>query len=319
MIYSDESQREILIAIERITPSYHFDQYALYPSVDKTCWQKYLLKRLSDSFEDEESNFFFEKVDGYPFLLGCRIPRWDEEHFGFRMATINWVVCPDVGMASAVMENLLEGCISFLRNKRVKFVSAHINGDDIQVLHCLENKGFRYYQTTVYPVAQCEDLSCKMDSNIRFLQESDLPAVIQIAKQHQFERGHFYCDYKFDKKAVDSMYEKWIRTNWTNKEPIAVIENNGDVVGYFAFLMDEELSRAMGYKYGRMRSLAMDASARGKGLGSNLFRSVMSLISEMGGRYIASEYPLKNSASARLHTRNLFYPIHEKVLLHLWL
>jgi ribosomal protein S18 acetylase RimI-like enzyme len=235
------------------------------------------------------------------------------------MATINWVVCPDTGMSDTVIERLLGECISFLREKGVKFVSAHISGDNVRGLHLLEDKGFRYYQTTVYPVAQCTDLAHEAESNVRLWQESDLPAIIQIAKHHQFSHGHFYCDDKFDRKAVDSMYEKWIRTSWKNKEPVAVIENGGEVAGYFAFVMDEPLSQAMKYKYGRMTSLAMDSSARGKGLGSNLFRAVMSLIAEMGGQYIASEYPLRNFASGKLHIKNLFCPVHEKVLLHLWL
>lgn len=319
MIHSDESQQEILIAIERMIPSYHSDQYMHYPSIDKACWQKYLLKRLVDSFEDEESNFFFETVDGGLFLLGCRVPRWDEEHFGFGMATINWVMCPDVESSGAVMGKLLDDCISFLRDNDVKFVSAHINGDDMLAIHLLEDKGFRYYQTTVYPIAQCANLPYKTDPRVRLWQETDLPAVIQIAQHNQFSRGHFYCDGKFDKKTIDSMYEKWIRTSWKNKEPISVMEKEGNIVGYFAFVMDDELSAATGYKYGRMTSLAMDASVRGKGLGSSLFRSVIALIGEMGGQYVASEYPLKNYSSAWLHTKNLFYPVHEKVLLHLWL
>lgn len=319
MIYSDQSRREILIAIEKMLPSYCFDQYMFYPAVGKSCWKKYLLKRLTDSFQDKESSFFFEVVEGFPFLLGYKIPQWDEEHFGFKMAMIDWFIFPDIGNSSNVMEKLLNDCISFLRNNSVKFVSTHISGDDLLALHLFEDKGFRYYQTTVYPVARCTDLLFKADSNVRLWQESDLPAIIQIARDNQFNRGHFYCDGKFDKKDVDSMYEKWIRTSWRNKEPVAVIENEGKVIGYFAFVMDDSLSQAMKCKYGRMTSLAMDSSARGKGFGSNLFRVVMSLIAEMGGQYIASEYPLKNSASARLHTKNLFYPVHERVLLHFWL
>ena len=319
MIYSEQSRSKILGAVEKILPSYCFDQYRFYPAADETRWQKYLLKRLSDSFYDKESSFFFEIIGGFPFLLGCRIPRWDKEHFRFGMATINWGICPGTVTPDTVMEKLLKECISFLRDKEVKFVSAHISGDDLRGLHLLEDNGFRYYQTTVYPVAQCTDLSHEAESNARLWQESDLPAIIQIAKHHQFNRGHFYCDDKFNKKTVDSMYEKWIRTNWKNKEPIAVIENNGEVAGYFAFLMDEELSRALGYRYGRMRSLSMDSSVRGKGLGADLFRAVMSLVAKNGGQYIASEYPLRNLVSGKLHIKNLFYPVHEKVLLHLWL
>ena len=319
MIKPNEAQSGILNAIERMIPSYRFDQYMLYPSISKTSWQKYLLKRLNDSFRNEESTFFFKIVNKLPFLLGCKIPQWDEEHFGFRMAKINWFICPDTGTSSKVMDELLDDCISFLRDNSVKFVSAHISGDDLLSLHLFEDKGFRYYQTTVYPVARCTDLMYEADSNVRFWQESDLPSIIQIAEHQQFNHGHFYCDDKFDKEAVDSMYEKWIRTSWKNKEPIAVIEDKGKIVGYFAFVMDDALSQAMKYKYGRMTSLAMDASARSKGLGSSLFKAVISLIGEMGGQYVASKYPLKNFGSGRLHAKNLFYPVHEKVLLHFWL
>ena len=319
MKYSDKSQESVLTAIEKTIPLYCFDQYMLYSSVNKTFWQKFLLQRLSSSLQSEDGSFFFEIAEDLIYLTGCRISQWDEEHFGFRMAMIDWFVYPDTKMSSTKMEQLLDNCISFLRDNNVNFVSAHISGEDLLAIHLLEDKGFRYYQTTVYPIAQCANLPYKTDPRVRLWQEGDLPAVIEIAKHNQFARGHLYCDGKIDKKAVDSMYEKWIRTSWKNKELIAVIENAGKVAGYFAFVMDDELSKVTKYKYGRMTSLAMDAYVRGKGLGSSLFRSVISLIGERGGQYVASEYPLKNYNSARLHTKNLFYPVHKKVLLHLWL
>jgi len=318
--YSNELRDVVLTAIEKTIPLYRFDQYMLYPSVDTYCWQKYLVQRLSDSLQNAETSLFFKIVDDYLYMIGCRVSQWDEEHFGFKVAKIDWFFYPaDIGDSSKIMDELLDDCVSFLRNNSVKFIVTHISGDDLLALHLFEDKGFRYYQTTVYPVARCTDLPFKADSNVRLWQEPDLPAVIKIARNNQFSRGHFYCDGKFDKKNVDLMYEKWIRTSWENKEPVAIIENEGKVMGYFVFVMDDSLSRAMKYKYGRMTSLSMDSSARGKGLGSNLFRAVMSLIADRGGQYIASEYPLKNFVSARLHTKNLFYPVHERVLLHFWL
>jgi len=115
------------------------------------------------------------------------------------------------------------------------------------------------------------------------------------------------------------MYVKWIRTSIENNEPIAVFVDKGKVTGYFAFVLDEELSKFTGYKYGRMTSLATDSSIRGKGFGMQFFQGVIALLTEMGVRYIASEYATKNIVSTRLHMKNLFYPLHEKVLLHLWL
>jgi len=115
------------------------------------------------------------------------------------------------------------------------------------------------------------------------------------------------------------MYGKWVRTSWANQEPIAVIERDGSIAGYFAFVMDEALSRATKYIYGRMTSLAIDASCRGQGVGASLFGSVIGMIGAMGGGYVASEYSVKNHASASLHSRSRFRNVHEKVLFHLWL
>ena len=319
MEYFNESLDRVLDAIEKTIPEYRFDQYMLYPSVDKNFWQKFLLQRLSNALQSEEGSFFFEIDDGFIYLAGCRISQWDEAHFGFKMAMINWLIYPDTKMSRTKMDKLLGDCISFLRDNDVKFVSAHISGEDLLALHLLEDKGFRYYQTTAYPIAQCTNLPYKTDPNVRLWQETDLATVMQFAKHNQFRYGHYYCDNKFDKKTVDLMYEKWIRTSWNNEDPIAVIEYEGKVAGYFAFVMDDELSRGTKYKFGRMTSLAMDTSIRCKGLGSRLFRSVISIIGERGGEYVASEYSLKNYYSVRLHTKNLFYTVHEKVLLHLWL
>lgn len=319
MKYLNESRVQVLDAIEKTIPEYRFDQYMHYPAFDKDFWKKYLLQRLSNSLQSDEGNFFFEIDNGFGYLTGCRVSRWDEEHFGFKMAMMNWFICPDTKGSSQKMEKLLDDCISFLRDSDVRFVSAHVSGEDLSALHLLEDKGFRYYQTTAYPIAQCMNLPYKTDPNVRLWQETDLAVILQFAKHNQFRYGHFYCDSKFDKETVDSMYEKWIRTIWNSKEPLAVIECEGHVAGYFAFKMDDELSQATNYKYGRMTALAMDASIRGKGQGASLFRSVISIIGESGGQYVASEYPVKNYKSARLHTNNLFYTVHEKVLLHLWL
>ncbi len=70
-----------------------------------------------------------------------------------------------------------------------------------------------------------------------------------------------------------------------------MIEEEGHVAGYFAFVMDDDCHKQRIVVYGRMTALAMDASKRGKGLGASLFRSVISIIGENGGQYVASEYP----------------------------
>ena len=318
-ITSENAVSDFLGVVENILPSYRFDQYRLYPSTDRNVWQVYLIKRLNDHFQSKDSYCFFEVVNNLPFLIGCQISRWDEEHFGFKMANINWVIAPEDTTSNKVTDNLVNSCISFLRDEGVRFVSSRICSDDTQMLHLFGDKGFRYYESTVYPIAKCADLSLPVDTSVRLATNADLDDISRIAEQHQYQRGHYYCDVMFDNKRVDTMYVKWIRTSIENNEPIAVFVDKGKVTGYFAFVLDEELSKFTGYKYGRMTSLAMDTSIRGKGFGMQFFQGVIALLTEMGVRYIASEYATKNIVSTRLHMKNLFYPLHEKVLFHLWL
>ena len=116
------------------------------------------------------------------------------------MATINWIIAPENPISKGVMNGLLDSCLSFLKNEGVKFVSARVCSEDLQILHLFEGKGFRYFESIVYPVAKCDDLSLPVISHVRLIEESDLEDVFRIAEQDQFKRGHFYCDDQFDKK-----------------------------------------------------------------------------------------------------------------------
>jgi L-amino acid N-acyltransferase YncA len=291
----------------------------MYRAIHGAAWMDYSIKRIEDLAESDDAEIFFRIIDGNIYLLGCRIPSWDEEHFGFGMAKIDWILSPGGDADREVMGGLLDECLCSLRERGVRFASSHISSSDLPNLHLLEDRGFRYYQTTAYALVASADCQLPQDASVRLWEAVDLPAIINIARRSQFRGGHFYSDSRFDRGTVDLMYEKWIQTSWRNQDPVAIIETEGKVSGYFAFVMDGPLSSSLGYRYGRMTSLAIDASIHGAGLGSRLFGSVMAMIKGMGGEYIASEYSTRNFASANLHAKNRFATVHEKVLSHLWL
>jgi L-amino acid N-acyltransferase YncA len=118
---------------------------------------------------------------------------------------------------------------------------------------------------------------------------------------------------------VNDLYAKWVESSFERNEPIVVVENEGIVRGYFIIFFDENLSSSLGFKYGRMRSLALSAEVRGKGLGKNLFLGAINLMKKNGVGYIDSGYSTKNYLSAKLHTLNNFYSVYEEITLHKWL
>ncbi len=304
---------EMLRIVERVLPDYPHDQYRNYPSKNANAWERFLMSRLNGLLRDREWSFFFGLNSNQPNLIGCRVPEWDEEHFGFRMASIQVFICQD----GSELRKLLEQCLKYLREKGGVFVSTRINGDNIDAVHEFQAHGFRYYENIIWPVLKCNDIS--RSENVRLMVATDLDRVVEIARISSFQRSHFHCDGRFPKEKVDSMPAKWVRTSWEKKEPIAVIEADGKVAGYFAFAIDKSLSEMMGYRYARMRHLALDPEFRGRGLGKTLFGGTISLMKDMGADYVDSGYASKNHTSARLHVQHAFESVYEEVTLHLWL
>jgi L-amino acid N-acyltransferase YncA len=298
---------------------YRFDHYRLYPAKNKNAWQKYLLARLFDAFQNEESIFFGDLVDKKPVLVGCKIPRWDEEHFNFRMGKVNWMLGGKSSIENEAMGHLLEKSISYFIEHNVKLVVVRIDSDDLQNIHHLEKQHFQFYETSVSPVVECARFPFNNQTHVRFLRETDIDRVLEIVEHHQYKRGHFYCDERMDHKKVDSMYVKWIQTSLRNKEPIVVIEDEGRVVGSFGIRLDPSLSTHLGYQYGRMHLLTLDPAVRGKGLGLALFQGSMILMAQMGCQWIDSGYTSKNLISARLHNKSGFHTVFEEVIFHRWL
>ena len=261
--------------------------------------------------------FFYEPSDYGPYLLGVRLSKWDEDHFGFKMANLQVFTLPYQDVQIAIFQTLLQHAISFLKGEGVKFISSRINGDCLQALHALEDVGFRYYDNVIWPIVSTQYFEA--DTKIRLAKSNELEEIKILAEKFQFNRGHYYCDEKFNKGKVDAMYPKWIDTAIKNNEPISVVEINNVLAGFFVFKIDDELFRFTGYKYGRLRLLALNSEFRGVGAGSELFKGTLSIIRKMGADFIDSGYSTKNHISAKLHTKNNFYSVYEEVTLHLWL
>jgi len=295
-----------------------YDQYVNYFYKTGFSAEEYFNNRIQKLLfaKNGEWIFFYDLTSKGPYLIGVRISGWDEEHFKFKMAFLQIFTVPNEPAKTNKLGSLLQQAINYLRNEGVKFVSSRVNGDHITALHSMENVGFRYYDNVIWPITNAV---IHNENPMRLISEKETDRVKWISENFQYPRGHYYCDERFEKKTINSMYPKWVETTLRNKEPIAVIESNNKVAGFFVFKIDEELYKYTGYKYGRLRLLALDSEYRGQGLGEKLFKGTLSLIKNLGIDYIDSGYSTKNHISAKLHVNASFYSVYEEVTFHLWL
>ena len=298
---------------------YKYDQYLRYPARRKGAWREHLQVRFRKYLDDDEWFFLYNPDDNIPHLVGCRISKWDYDLFGVKMASIAVLSCGNSDQTEKTLSRMLDGCLAALRGQKVEFVSCRICGDNLPAIHAFESSGFRYYENIIWPVVSCRDFADAPKPGVRLMTKSDFQQVIDIAKTSFYQRSHFHRDERLDNKKADLVLAKYVETAWSNNEPIAVIESEGMVAGFFAFKFDDQLSSALGYRYGRMKNLAMSKSCREKGLGSELFASAMSLMKKMGVEYIDSGYSSMNHVSAKLHSQHEMHSVYEEATFHLWL
>ncbi len=318
-LLDSDQHDEMMDTIRNFLPSYRYDQYRFYPARKDDAWEEYFLERLYQLFKNPEWWFFYRTLKNVPYLLGCRISKWDSDHFGFKMASLHLLISGETIESEEILSALIEDCLKKLHDGGVKFISTRINGDNIPALHAFESHGFRYYENAIWPVASCDNITFQNNYDIRLIAKNELEQVKDIAAKNTFQRSHYHSDKKFDMQKVNLMHEKWVQTAWENDDPIAVIESDNKIRGYFIFKYDHLLSEKMNYKYTRMKSLVLDNNFRGKGLGKKLFAGTMSLMKRAGVEYIDSGYSSKNHISAKLHARHSFSSVYEEVTFHLWL
>lgn len=310
---------EILDSFYSNIPIYKFDQYLNYPSAKEKSWEAFLKYRMETALESDEITLFGDLYKGYAVILLVKISKWDKEHFGFKVANLSVLVPSFDEDYKIVLKGLLGKLLSFLKSENVKFISVRINGDDINSIHCFEESGFNYFEDVIWPVHKCVRSDASKDIYTRLMVQTDLENVIQIASKYQYQRGHFHCDKNFDVNKVNSLYGKWVETAYRNGDPIVVAEYEEKVVGYFVVKMDKNLSDYLGYSYGRLKSLAINSTIRGKGIGRALFEGSISKLMEIGAEYIDSGYSTKNHISAKLHMNCDFYSVYEEVTFHKWI
>ena len=293
-----------------------FDLYTNFPAIKLGLTRNYTLTRIEEGAKDKKVVFLYEEIKGAPLLFKAIINPWDEEHFGYKTANLSLEYCENVSIDLQSISRLMYRFSEILRKKMVRFVNFRVHGDNIKASHAAQENDFLYYETIIFPVHKCDRASQATATGVRLMQESDFDRVMAIAKEHQFQRSHFHLDDHFDKDAVNAISAKWVQTAWGNGEPIAVIEHESELVGYFILTNNEKLTQALGYQYYGMRFLALDTSFRGLHLGSNLFAGAVILLRNFGAEYIESGYPSRNHQSARLHDKNGFHSISEAITLH---
>lgn len=298
---------------------YNFYHYKNYPSKNMSGWVELFLNDLEVNFENENCYIFCSDSSSEPYFISYNINKWDQECFDVKMAK-STLAFMSPAINKSVLTNFVKQIKIELKRVGVAFLTTRIHGDNLALINAHNANGFEYFETIVWPVLKTSSLNLESIDGCEVLTDKDeLGYVIDIAKHHHYQRGHFHCEPRIDIAKANNMCVRWVETSFNNDDTICIIRVDNTIVGYFICGVDERLSKYLGVKYGRLKSLALNSNYRGQHLGQKLFKGTLKLLASKECEYIDSGYATKNHTSAYLHTLTQFYSNYEEVTLHCWL
>lgn len=131
---------------------------------------------------------------------------------------------------------------------------------------------------------------------IRCAKKEDLNAILAIYNDAIINTTAVYT---YEPQTIDERIA-WFETKQRNHEPIFVFEENGSVLGFATF---GSFRPWPAYQYTIEHSIYVDASARGKGIASQLLQHLIVEAKAKGYRTLVVGIDASNEASIKLHQK----------------
>ncbi len=258
---------------------------------------RYLLELLGDdSVRDDAVALAAVVGDTVTGLAVLRLPRWDEDHFGFPVGRVEHLIAGDAGSA----ELLADEIVREFDARGARMSSARLSVAVLPAIQALEARGYRFQEHTLTPWRSLSGWEAQEFGVTRETRPDDLPELRTIAR-HAFRTDRFHHDARFGRAAADGLYEKWVRT-W-HEDAAAdkwswVLLVEGRVAGFILFDIPSRPSR-------RVARVVLDCVSpehAGRGYGHKMQCDVLDHLS---GRvdYVSSVIATRNVAALAMNIR----------------
>jgi phosphinothricin acetyltransferase len=132
---------------------------------------------------------------------------------------------------------------------------------------------------------------------VRDAATNDVPRILQITNE---AIAHTTANWSLEQTTLDERLE-WLREHHRHGWPVLVaVRPNGRVIGFAAY---GAFRPKEGYRFTVEHSIYVDASERGRGIGSRLLAALIDRASAAGVHVMIGGVAGDNNASIRLHER----------------
>jgi ribosomal protein S18 acetylase RimI-like enzyme len=234
----------------------------------------------------------------------CERLSWDSDFFGVGTARVR---------GETLTANLVREIDAWCRQRQISLLYFQSRADDAEAVRRAEDAGFRLVDVRLTFERDLKVEPAKaIDSGVGEFVESDLPALLEIARS-SFTDSRFYYDGRIPRGKCDELFEVWTTSSCRGRaDRVLVAREAGRAAGFVTCRADRDSSS------GRIDLIGVAESARGKGVGRALVQSALAWAGrESLGKMIVVTQG-RNIAAQRLYQRCGFVTRSLHLYYHKW-
>lgn len=254
-------------------------------------------------------------------VLAARPSEWDTRFWGFSYAILETLLA--VGETEArrrdILGALVEALDHWLTAERVRFVAARVLMLDLAATHALEQRGYRYVETTLANSIDLRGEALQLPAGyaMRAPRPEEGSALARMT-EGAFVTQRFHADPGFPRAKVDQMYVAWVESSLASPAWSTVVLDHEGVAKGFVIYRVQDHTRHLGVKITVWRMAALGGEDRARGHGIPLLRGA---IERVRGEcdIVESTLTLRNTKSFNIHAKLGFRALAFSSTFHKWL
>lgn len=230
---------------------------------------------------------------------------WDSDVLGFPAARVELYAAGEYAAARTAAASLLEAAREGARAAGLQHLSARVDAADDAAVHALESAGYLNVDALVtFSAAPAALPPRRALSGVEFRRASaaDAAALGELAAG-SFRDGRFHADPSIPPDRAREVYRRWAAACCDGSAADAVIAAtiDGRAAGFVACRLTADPAVFLPGPAGTIPLIAVDRSARGRGVGAGLVAHAGAWFAGEGAAVVEVGTQVRNVAAARLY------------------
>lgn len=282
------NQTEIPKGLESLASQCAPQQKAIHLLSDDPSAARYLLSELAPIGQKEL--FVLYRNPNGEIIGACTLAplHWDSEIYGMKMGKVDWLLAAgDADQRRKAKHELAVTIVKEAQGRGYHHLSARIPAVEHDSAHVLEDAGFHTMDAQVTLVLD-EPVACDnvlLDSlAISPFEKSDLDTLLNFSTDAYLE-SRLFVDPNLPIERTRRLHRQWVENDCLGRAAVVFVARLGQhPVGYIACLLHRAEMEHGKTGFGDIDLIAVNPSARGRGIALALVRTALTWFAKRVGR-----------------------------------